>query len=341
MGGSSIYQTIWNGYNSIAQTVSQSAVGNTITFMHAAMAGVLALMVLIVGKNLMFGEMSLGEAATRGVRALVVSALLVVGTFDTYVGTVLTKTLPEQLSQAMGTSGGTAAGAASFDTMSDVLTKAGIQAQKQMVGLQYLGYQVAEWLIEATAKAVIAMAFTIWMFAAIEVLFFLPVIVLFLPAWLFDRTRAWGERSVGFILGLILTGALVILVAGVFVKQTTTIMGQFSNAATSPTGNSGSMASLLGSAGVNSPITGQPLGGDSGSTLNGASAVETMISMLITLVAGFLALAATSVLGMIVVASGGFSAGGIMASIEGAVTAGVARLGRASAPRPARQRARP
>ena len=66
---------------------------------------------------------------------------------------------------------------------------------------------------------------------------------------------------------------------------------------------------LLGSAGVNSPITGQSLGGG-GSTLNGASAVETMISMLITLVAGFLVLATTSVVALLVMASGGFSAGG-------------------------------
>jgi hypothetical protein len=339
MGGSVIYQSIWNGYNAVAQTVSQSAVGTTLTFMAAVTVGAISLLVLITGKNLMFGELSMGDAVTRGVRALVITALLTAGTFNTYVGTVLTKTLPQQLSQAMGTGGGTTTGAAAFDTMSDVLTKMGQQAQAQMQGLQYLGYQIAEWLIEAAAKAVVAMAFTVWLFAMVEVLFFLPVIVLFLPAWLFDRTRAWGERSVGFILGLILTGALVLLVADVFVKQTTTLMGQFSNAAASPPGNPSSLAVLLGQAGVTSPITGQPLGGAAGSTLNGSSAVETMISMLITLLAGFLTLAATSVLAMIVVASGGFSAGGIMASIEGAVTgavtriAGAARPPRASAPR--------
>ena len=231
----------------------------------------------------------MGEAVTRGVRALVVSALLVVGTFNQYVTTFLTQTLPQQLAQAVGTGGGTAAGAASFDTMVDTLTKLGLQAQAQMVGLQYLGYQVAEWLIEAAAKVFVAMAFLVWMLASLEVMFFLPVIVLVLPAWLFDRTRAWGERSVGFILGLILTGALVLMVAGVFINQETQLMAQFANTATSPPGNPSSLAALLGSAGVNSPITGQSLGG--GGTLNGASAVETMISMLITLVAGFLVLA--------------------------------------------------
>ena len=54
---------------------------------------------LIAGKNLMFGELPMGEAVTRGVRALVVSALLVAGTFNTYVTTFLTQTLPQQLAR--------------------------------------------------------------------------------------------------------------------------------------------------------------------------------------------------------------------------------------------------
>ena len=69
---------------------------------------------------------------------------------------------------------------------------------------------------------------------------------------------------------------------------------------------------------MNSPITGQSLGGGGGSTLNGASAVETMISMLITLVAGFLVLATTSVVALLVMASGGFSAGGVMSAVSNA-----------------------
>ena len=167
---------------------------------------------------------------------LVISALLVAGTFNTYVTTFLTQTLPQQLAQAVGTGSGTASGASSFDTMVDTLTKLGLQAQAQMVGLQYLGYQVAEWLIEAAAKVFVAMAFLVWMLASLEVMFFLPVIVLVLPAWLFDRTRAWGERSVGFILGLILTGTLVLMVANVFITQETQLMAQFANTATSPSG---------------------------------------------------------------------------------------------------------
>ena len=81
-----------------------------------------------------------------------------------------------------------------------------------MIGLHYIGYRVAEWLIEAMAKVFVAMAFLVWgRFPGGD--FFLPAIVLLLPAWLFDRTRAWGERATGFVLGLILTGTLTLIVA--------------------------------------------------------------------------------------------------------------------------------
>jgi hypothetical protein len=142
----------------------------------------------------------------------------------------------------------------------------------------------------------------------------------------FNRTRAWGERSGGFILGLILTGALVILVAGVFVTQERQLMAQFATAASSPPANTSSFAQLLGMAGVNSPITGQQLGGNAAASLNGASAVETMLSMLITLCAGVIALGLTSVLALLVLASQGMSAG----SIIGAAAGGSAMAARAA-----------
>ena len=123
-----------------------------------------------------------------------------------------------------------------------------------------------------------------------------------------------------------------ILVANVFITQETQLIAQFANTATSSSGNASSLAALLGSAGVNSPITGQSLGG--GSTLNGASAVETMISMLITLVAGFLVLATTSVVALLVMASGSFSAGGAISAVSNATTRGLTaatRVGRGRA----------
>ena len=56
-----------------------------------------------------------------------------------------------------------------------------------------------------------------------------------------------------------------------------------------------------------------------------------MISMLITLVAGFLVLGTTSVVALLVVASGGFSAGNIVSAVSNTTVRAVgaaARVGR-------------
>ena len=171
------------------------------------------------------------------------------------------------------------------------------------------------------------MAFLVWMLASLEVMFFLPVIVLVLPAWLFDRTRAWGERAVGFILGLILTGTLDphggrrLHYAGEAANEAVRGQRRSTRQRASARTAGSSFAALLGSAGVTSPITGHSLGGGAAASM-AAGAVETMISMLITLVAGFLVLATTSVVALLVVASGGFSAGRTLVSAVSNATTG-------------------
>ena len=322
MGGSTIFQTIWTGYNNAAQAALTSTVGAMIPVVAAAMAGILSLAVLIAGKNLMFGELRLGDAVTRGVRALVVSALLVAGTFNTYVTTFFTQTLPQQLAGA-ATGSATASGAAAFDTMVDTLTKIGVQAQAQMIGLQYLGYQVAEWLIEAMAKVFVAMAFLVWMLTSLEVMFFLPAIVASAASVAVRSHARLGRARHRFHPRTDPDGHAHTHSGPGLHHQEKTLMNQFAANVASPPGSvelqyrtcgASSFAALLGGAGVTSPITGQPLGG--GASLNAAGAVETMISMLITLVAGFLVLGTTSVVALLVVASGGFSAGNIVSAVS-------------------------
>ena len=212
MGGSTVAQTLWTGYSGVAQSAMSTVLGQMIPVVAAAMSGVLMLVVLIAGKNLMFGELPIGEAVTRSVRALVVSALLTVSTFNTYVATFFTQTVPNQLASAM--SGGQAqAGAPAFDAMIDALTKIGAQTRAQMIGLQYIGDRVAEWVIEFAGKALISGCFLVWAVASLLVYFCVPLIALFAPMWLFDRTRAYGERAVGYVVGLVLVQALTLMVA--------------------------------------------------------------------------------------------------------------------------------
>ena len=89
-----------------------------ISVVAAAMSGVLdASLVLITGKNLMFGELPIGEAVTRGVRALVVSALLIVEHIQHLRRDFFTQTFRNQLA-SRDKRRRSAGGAPAFDAMS-------------------------------------------------------------------------------------------------------------------------------------------------------------------------------------------------------------------------------
>ena len=75
------------------------------------------------------------------------------------------------------------------------------------------------------------------------------------------------------------TGA-VLMVAGIFVTQETQLMAQFANTMSSPPAAGSSLGAMLGSGVLSGQPGAAPAGG--GTTINGTSAVETMMTMLIT-----------------------------------------------------------
>ena len=337
MGGSTVAQTLWTGYSGVAQSAMSSVLGQMIPVVAAAMSGVLMLVVLITGKNLMFGELPIGEAVTRSVRALVVSALLTVSTFNTYVATFFTQTVPNQLASAI--SGGQAqAGAPAFDAMIDALTKIGAQTRAQMIGLQYIGDRVAEWVIEFAGKALISGCFLVWAVASLLVYFCVPLIALFAPMWLFDRTRAYGERAVGYVVGLVLVQALTLMVAAAFVAEENQLIQQYATAATTVAPSNPSFSTNSGMLNFTafatpSSVPGNPAFGATaapqGSSLATDAALEALIALAFTLVFGFFLLISTTVIGFTVAATSGFSAGSVVGFVSASVTNAVSAASRA------------
>jgi hypothetical protein len=336
MGGSSnVAQTLWTAYNGVAHASMATVIGQILPVVSAAMAGVLALMVLIAGKNMMFGELPIGEGVTRIVRALVVSALLTAGTFNTYVATFFTQTVPNQVASAMS-GGQSQAGAPAFDSLINAMTNMGAHARAQMVGLLYVGDRIAVWLIEMAAKGFIALCFLVWAIAAITIYFIVPLIALLLPMWLFDRTRAFGERIIGFIIGLLLVQALALMVAAVFVTQENQLVAQYtSNVMASPPANPefSMNAGSLSFTGFDEGLAGtgpNPLASPQQSTINTDAALEAMLAIMFTLIFGFFLLGSVTVIAFTIAATSGFSAGAIVGMVTGTVIR-IVTAGRAGA----------
>lgn len=323
MGGtSSVFQTLWSGWSAASQSATQTNLANIIPFAVSLLSGAIMLLVLATGKNMMFGEVRLGEAVTRGVRALVITALLTAGAFNTYVTTPLTQTIPNAISSAVS-GGQSTAGAAAWDALNDATTSAAAHARAQMVpSLFYAGDRAALWLIELATKGLNALCFLVWAVATSVVYFALPVIALMAPAWLFDRTRGWAERAIGFVLGLVLTQALTLMVSATAISLERQFFAQYSTAVTSPATTNQNFATNGGNVvwtefGPVNTTTGQVASGAGAvaSTVNTDAANEALMNMFITVLFGFFVLGATSTIAFLIAASSGFSAGSIVGGV--------------------------
>lgn len=325
MAGSQINQTLFAGWDAAAQSASQSNLASMMPLAVSLLSGAVMLSVLITGKNMMFGEIGLGSVATRAVRAWVIVTLLTAGAFNTYITTPLTQTLPNAIASAVSGGSTTTAGGAAWDGLIDATTNSAAHARTPMhPEIYYVGSLVAVWIAEMFTKLFTEACAFVWELAKNVVWFALPLICLLLPTWLFDRTRAWGERSVGFVLGLVLTQTLVLMVAATTVSLERQFFADFSNAVTATPGTTN--PGFQTNAGNNTvwtefgpidPMTGTvPSGaGSVPSTVNTDAAVESVVNMMIAIFFGWLMLMATSTIAFLVVAVSGFSASGVVSNM--------------------------
>ena len=212
-GGSSIFQTIWNSYSQVAAQATGQLVGEILPVVSVTVIGCLQLLVLITGANLLYGKMDAGECARRIVTAMVVSALMTAGVFNQYVTTLLTQTIPNEITQAIvgGANGST--GATGFDSLMNAITNTAANARTQMPFPFYISERVGLWIAELACKIFIAFSFIVWALSALTIYFMVPLLAFLAPTFLFAATRQYGERWVGKVIALILAQTIALMVA--------------------------------------------------------------------------------------------------------------------------------
>lgn len=321
-----IYQFIYQGYTDVVRTFAGDAANNIIAAMIPILQGMVLLYVLVLGKNLAYGELSSGEMVTRIVRALVISALLVPATFSQYVTTPFTETIPNLISQAV--SGRDAAvGAARFDDLNNQIANMAAQVRAQ-ISLVDVGNLVACWVVEIVALVLITMCFVVWAAANLTVYFVVPLLAFLAPLYLFDGTRGFTERWVGKMVALFMIQALALMVAAAVVAEDGAYLKKYGTmVAAAPTNqgfaiNGGDMQfTAFGDAAVGNPNFGA--GPAPAKTANVAAGVQLILNFgLVALVGAFL-LSCTTVIAFAIGASSGFSASPVVRAVSQGVSKAV------------------
>lgn len=321
-GGSSIFQTIWNGYSQIAQQATGQLVADILPVVAATVIGCLQLMVIIAGANLLYGRLSAGEAARRIVTGLVVSALMAVGVFNQYITTTLTQTVPNEITQAIVQGANGATGATGFDSLMNEITHSAAAARAQMPFPFYISERVGMWMAELAAKTFIAFSFIVWALSALTVYFMVPLLAFLAPTFLFNATRSYGERWVGKVIALILAQTIALMVAAVVIKQEGQWFQQMAqNVTASANANQGFSMNAgdlnFGEFALGAP---NPVAPGQNATINTDYAVETMLGMLVSLIVGFVLLASTTAIAYAIGGGGGWSSAGVVDRMTTVVT---------------------
>lgn len=309
---------LWEGYSGVARTAIDGSVGNILAAIGGMMVAILSLYVIVVGKQMMFGEINMGTATTRAVRALMVSALMAPALFGQFVTTALTKTFPDAVAAAVG-GNQAATGAAAFDQQLVHITTMSAGIRAQMIGLLYIGDRVALWITELVAKLFVLMTFLEWAIAGITI-YLIPVLLALL-AWmyLFDSLRAFVERTIGMAVGLLLVQATVLIIAGIVVQETNQFLDKFATTIQSAGGNPGMQLGgdiSFTAFSADTPGLGLQQDGGGGGTVNTDASLELLANIALVMAFGWLFLTSATVIAFTIAATSGFSGGSIVRAVS-------------------------
>jgi hypothetical protein len=303
-------QFLFQAYGADLASIATGQVANVISVVSAVLAGCSALVAFMIGKQLALGDTDINKVVTRIMRLAIVSAMLTVTAFNTYITTWATQTIPQKISASVSGNANNSI-AQTFDDEVKTIVNFSAQARKQAQGITNLPERLLIYFWEGVAKFFIWITNAIVGFVNAVIPFMLPVGAVLMIFFIFEATSPWAMRWVGKMINLFLVMFLTMQIGAYIAKIDSQYIHQYgvllkSNSASSSfSTNAGSMT--FSSLGVGLEPGAPVFIADE--TNNAAAAVETLeniawtmaygfaILMLVTGVAGTIGNASGSVLG--------------------------------------------
>lgn len=323
MGGSTLMQFLFNAYSqNLAQAATAEAT-RVLGVIAATAQGCVMLYVLIAGKRLMTGGMSLDEGMTRLVRAIIVVALLSAANFQTFVATPVTQTIPQFINEIVTGQQGLA-GAQSWDAIENQVNHFAAQIDTQAVGISYIAERILVGIIGLSCTVVLVLCFFVWSLAAAAADLLVPIFAVTLPFYLFDATRGFAERTLYKMASLFLVMLITLTLGQIVVFQDAQFLTKFgNNVAAAPAAPGFNMLPDNDNIGIG-PTT---AGATAGATLNVTSSISTFWNCLGVFAYGLFLLMICAGMALYIGGSSGFSSAPASRAIM-SISRSLANMGR-------------
>lgn len=305
MGGSVICQFLYQAYITNLAQVVQGYPAAILGVVAATVNGAVFLYVIIIGKQLAFGGLSLDRSVTKLVRVAIVAALMTAANYQTFIATPITTTIPNLLSGVIPGQQGVA-GAQAWDALINKIDNFNAVIHSQAVGFAYLADRAVASIFTGFAWVNIISCFMIWCLAGATADLLVPLGVIVIPFYLFDATRSFAERWIGKIIALFLVMAITLMLGQIVVYQDAQFLQKYANnIAAAPAAAGFNMGPDPDATGFMQPTT---AGAVAGSTVNVDSAINTLGHACVVFLFGLFLMIISAAIALGIGGSSGFSA---------------------------------
>jgi hypothetical protein len=303
MGGSVLMQFLFTSYS---QGLAQAATAEAVKILGAIAAtaqGAIMLYIILLGKRMVTDSLSLDEGVTKMVRAVIVVALLSAANFETFIATPITTTIPQWINGIVTGQQGLA-GAQAWDALENQVNHFAAQIDTQAVGISYIAERILVGLIGLMCTATLVLCFFVWSLASATADLLVPIFAVVLPAYLFDATRGFAERTLYKIGSLFLVMLITLTLGQIVVYQDAQFLTKFAtNVGAAPPAAGFNMLPDNDNIGIGPTTAGDAVGG----TMNITSAIATFWDTLGVFLYGLFLLAIASSIALYIGGSSGFS----------------------------------
>jgi type IV secretory pathway VirB6-like protein len=320
MGGSVLCQFLYQAYITNLAQVVQGYPATILGIIAVTVNGAVALYTIIIGKQLMMGDLSAGRGVTKLVRATIVVSLMAAGNYQTFIAQPITTTIPNLLSGAIPGQQGVA-GAQAWDALINKIDNFNAVIHSQAVGFAYLADRAVASGFTGFAWVNIMGCFMIWCLAGATADLLVPLGVVVLPFYLFDATRGFAERWIGKIVSLFLVMLVTLMLGQIVVFQDAQFLQTYANNIAAAPAHQGFDMGADPDGAVNGLLPTTP-GAVAGSTVNVDSAINTLGHACVVFLFGLFLMIISAAIALGIGGSSGFSAAPAFNFIGRAATGG-------------------
>lgn len=218
------YQELANIYDATMATGVNTVIQNAVVNNATNFADALTIYIMIIGGLMCFREMRFGTFVMHALRAGIISMLLTVAGFNTYIATPAMDSIPTWIAQSANGANAITAGPQQFDVLWSAVEHQKAAIYAQATGISNIAYRGEVALYSGIIQSFLTLAFWVYEFSRQLMGVTVAVVPFILFMFLFEATRQVPIGAARHIIGLLILQLMLSIMIQVMLAGDSTFM---------------------------------------------------------------------------------------------------------------------